>query len=435
LNYLDLLAASFAILALVAVYEMRPCTLILAGNNMLVARALSGLERAGQPASFWFLPGTLFGKENLAEAGNILGITLATMTLFTVAFIRKRVRMGMDAPAVPRWFLVAMVPYLIAVTASSTTILTDAYVSEESYRYDFDFGGAHALLVSLLLYELSRRRLLGQIGARWAFTAIFVVVVATGYAKGGTGLTTGYLVVSAVLLLPRAGSSRRLENVARVASVMLVIVALSSVVRGVRGTLADQGTPAVGEFLSRLSELEGSREETGEGAEGVANATQSAVQMLMCTDLYDSGNSRGWRSIYDLPEYTFKPSFFLRWFGWQRSVEPARELREHFVHGGGINVLGEFYWNGGYACVIVMVVALVLFCTVVDLRYRASPFWLVMATQFAPAFLMGYGYGLPQVARGAINGLLVVCAFAVLTALHGALSARMRAPVAPAGSS
>jgi hypothetical protein len=441
-NYFDFLAAGFAILALISVYQMRPCSLILAGNNLLAARALSGFERVGQPSSYWYLPASLFGQENLNVAGTILAITFATMLLFAIASIRKRERIGMDAPAVPRWFLLAMVPYLVAVTVSSSTILTGKYAADTDYRYDFNLGGAHTMIVSLLLYELARRRLLGLINPRRAFSIMFLIFAATGYAKGGTGLTTGYLVVSAMLLLPRSGSSRRLGNLLRVSGAILAIVALSFVVRGVRATLAGSGAVSVSDFVTELRVREAAREETGEGAEAVANADQSAAHMLMCTTLYDTGRSREWRSIYGLVEYTFIPSFFVRWLGWQRSIEPAWELAEHYIHGGGINVLGEFYWNGGYVCVVIMVLALVLFCTVADLRFRASPFWLLMLTQFAPSFLMGYGYGFPHVGRGAVNGFVVVVAYKVLAALRGAPEASMRdrrmppAPTAqPAGES
>jgi hypothetical protein len=128
--------------------------------------------------------------------------------------------------------------------------------------------------------------------------------------------------------------------------------------------------------------------------------------MLMCEALYDNGISRQWRSIYDVIEYTFKPSFLERWLGWERSIDSRWELGHYYTHLGGIFVLGEFYWNGGWLCVMVMVTLLSFFASIVDMRYRASPFWLMMLVQFAPSLLMGCGYGFAQISRGAINGLL-----------------------------
>ncbi|MGO9662535.1 MAG: hypothetical protein ACLP66_04405 [Polyangia bacterium] len=133
--------------------------------------------------------------------------------------------------------------------------------------------------------------------------------------------------------------------------------------------------------------------------------------------MYDGGFSREWRSIYNVVEYTFKPSFLLSTFGWERSIEAAWELADHFIHGGGIYVLGEFYWNGGFLCVVIMATALSFFCFIVDKNYRASPFWLMMLSQFAPSLFMGYGYGFAQVSRGAINGLLVAVAYKGLSSI------------------
>ena len=186
---------------------------------------------------------------------------------------------------------------------------------------------------------------------------------------------------------------------------------------GVRTTLHDQGTKSVSLVIDSIIESEADRERTSEGPETTANAGQTAAHILECVTLWDAGISREWRSIYDVIEYTFKPSFLLRALGWKRSIEAPWELREHFVHGGGINILGEFYWNGGFLCVVVMATALAFFCYTIDKKWRASPFWLLMLTQFAPTFLMAYGYGFAQTSRGAINGLLVFGAYRGLSSL------------------
>ena len=411
MNSFDVLTAAFGIVAVVALYELRLCTLVLAGNNLLLARSLSSIERWGPPASQRFLPAYLFSEENLSTSAGILSISLVTLVVFGLLFRRDRIRIGPDAPAVPRPLLVAIVLYLIAYAGSTQSILSGAYTTGQEVRYDMELAGGHVLICSLLLYELVRRRLLGLITARRAFLVMFVTFGVAHYAKGGTGLTTGYLTASAVLLLPRTGAAKRLSNLLRIGAVMFVVLAISFVVRSTRAVLYEQGTAAISTSIQNALEMENSREENSEGMESVANASQQAAHMLMCITLYDGGNSREWRSIYNVVEYTFVPSFFVRWFGWQRSIEAAWELAANFIHGGGINVLGEFYWNGGYLCVLIMATALALFCAVVDRRYRASPFWLLMMTQFAPSFLMGYGYGFAQVARGAINGLLVAATY------------------------
>ena len=417
MNRFDLLLIGNAAIALVALYQLRVCTLLLAGNNALVSLSLGSIQRYGPPASEAFLPVYVFSDENLSTAFVVMAISLASLVVFTIVSARRRVRIGPDAPAVPRPVLIAIAVYLVLFAASTSTVLTGTYVAGQETRYDMNVGGLHALICSLVVYELVRRRLLFLISARKAFFVIFVVFAAIGYAKGGTGFPTGYLVVSAVLMLPHSGAARRLRNMARIAGALGIVLFLSLMVRTVRASLHEEGLGAVRAFVEGATKSEAGRETRSEGLEGTANATQSATHILECATLYDGGVSREWRSIYDVVEYTFKPSFLMRTFGWKRSIEGAWELRDHFYHGGGLNVLGEFYWNGGFLCVAIMATALSFFCFVIDRKWRASPFWLLMLTQFAPPFLMGYGYGVAHASRGAINGLLVAVVYKGLSAI------------------
>jgi hypothetical protein len=428
-NHFDILTIGNAIVVVFALYQLRVCTLMLAANNMLVTLALGTIARYGPPASQRFLPVYVFSDENLSTAFAIMAISLASLAGFTIFSGRQRVRIGPDAPIVPRQVLVAIAVYLVVLAGSSATLLTSGYLSQPVL---FELAGAHALICSLVVYELARRRLLFLITARKAFLIMFVIMAATGYAKGGTGLSSGYLVASALLMLPHTGAARRLRNVARITVALLAIVTIAFTVRSVRASLHEEGTGAIHAFAEKVAGVEDARETSGEGLEGVgANSSQYAAHMLECITLYNAGLSREWRSIYNVVEYTFEPSFLLRPFGWKRPIEAPWELAEHFVNGGGVYVLGEFYWNGGFLCVVIMTTALSFFCFIVDKKYRASPFWLMMVSQFAPAFLMGYGYGFAQIARGAINGLLIAAVYKVGVAL----STRMPLSTLAAGGS
>jgi hypothetical protein len=418
LNTFDFLVIANAVVAIIAVYQLRVCTLTLAGNCLLLSRALSSIESGGPPASQRIVPIYVFSAENLDTAATILIISLASLVLFTVISRRQRLRIGPDAPEVPLPVLIAIGLYLAAYAGSTTTIFTGGYASESTSRYRLDLAGAHALICSLVVYELARRRLLALITARRAFLTIFTIFFVTHYAKGSTGITTGYLFLSAILFLPRTGAAKKITNVFRIGGVLLVVLALSLVIRGVRGNLHLEGGNAISNFINNTVEMEENREDQAEGAESIANASQTATHMLMCISLYDSGISREWRSIYDVATYTLMPSFFVNWFGWVRPVEAPWELRYYYQHGGGINVLGEFYWNGGWWCVGIMTTLLSFFCFIVDKYYRASPFWLMMVAQFTPSFLMGFGYGFAQVARGAINSLLVALAYKIFVTLR-----------------
>jgi len=428
LNAFDVLLVANALLAIVALYQLRICTFILCGNNLLVARALGSIDRFGPPASQLFIPGSVFSPENLSTAAWILTLSLATLAGFTIITIRQRVRIGPDAPAIPRFVLVAIAIYLLAFVGATRTILVGEYGTDSNIRYDLELAGGHAFLCSIIIYELARYRLLGKITASRAFLLLFISLGITNYLKGATGITTGILLTGAILLLPRTGAAKRIQNVFRIGLSLLFIIFFSLVIRGTRTNLFSDGTDAVGDFISGILQKEDSRDDSGEGAESEANANQSATHMLTCITLYDSGISRQWRSIYDVVEYTFIPSFFVRYLGWTRSIDPPTELREHFYHGGGINVLGEFYWNGGWLCVVIMVTAMSLFCAVIDIRYRSSPFWLMMVSQFGPSFLMGYGYGFSQVSRGAINCLVAAGIYKVFISLRGASSPLVTTP-------
>jgi hypothetical protein len=428
-NYFDALTAAFAVLSLVAVYQLRPCTLALAGNNLLVSRALSQMYVNGKPASQFFLPGFLFSPENLAIAGTLLAISFVSLVVATVGLRRTQNRIAADAPALPRWLIIATAVCLVVYAGARSTIFTSGYASRSVLHYDFELGGGiYTFLCSILLYELTRRRLLGQMRAWSAYLLLFLLFFLTGYSKGGTGLTTGYLVTGAVLLLPRTGASRRLSNLLRISAVLAGILALSLVIRSVRTTLASQGGDAINEFIESLGQ---SQEDSSEGLETRANATQSASHVLMCTYLYDAGHSRSWRSLSDVVEFTLKPSVFVYYFGWSRPVDPATDLLTYFIHGGGINVLGECYWNGGYLGVLILVSLLSLFCGLVDKYYRSSPLWLMLMAQFAPVFLMGYSYGIPQVCRGAINGLLAYAVLHAYLLLRPSLPSTIRPQLGP----
>lgn len=430
MNRFDLLVLGNAAIALIALYQLRLCTLILATNNTLISMALGKVQRYGP--SVTYLPVYVFSDENLTTAYFVMGISLASLVGFTIIAARRHVRIGPEAPAVPRAVLIAIAVYLVLLTVSTGTVFTGAYVVGQETRFDMNLGGANALLCSLVVYELVRRRLLFAISARKAFGIIFVIFAATGYAKGGTGFPTGYLVASAVLMLPRTGDAKRLASMARIAAAVGIVVFLAFLVRTVRVTLYEEGGRAIAAFAQNVT-APGSEEETGgKGLLGTTNASQGADHLLECITLYDGGVSREWRSIYDVVEYTFKPSFLQDTFGWQRSQEAAWELADHFVHGGGLNILGEFYWNGGFLCVLIMATALSFFCFILDKNWRSSPFCLLMLTQFGPPFLMGYGYGFAQASRGAINGLLVAAVYKGLSIISAGKFARARQPDAVA---
>jgi hypothetical protein len=231
----------------------------------------------------------------------------------------------------------------------------------------------------------------------------------TDYLKGLTGLATGYLLLAGCLFLRQEGGLARYS--VKILT-LLAAAALSAVVmRGVRVHLHEQGLGAVSSYVTSLTSVEGHTATAGEGIERTANGTQYACHMLECIDLYERGISRSWASIYRPIEYTFKPAPLLSALGLSRSPEAAWELMDHFIHGGGIFVLGELYWNGGYLCVFVMMLFFVGLAKLCDERCMTSPAWALVAICYGGTLLMGFGYGVAQIMRGLINSVGLLAAF------------------------
>jgi hypothetical protein len=419
LNYFDLLLLANTIVASVALYQLRIATFIFAGNNILVARSLGAILRYGPPSSQYFIPTYVFSSENLSTAGGIVTIPSVALVILTVFSARRHVRIGVDAPSIPKPLLVAIGIYFVFYFGGSDTILSTSYSGVVEQDNVFELAGGYAFICSLVLYDLARRRLLNAVSAHRAFLVMFVVFFFNNYLKGSTGITTGYLLTSAIMLLPHAGSGRRIGNVFRISTILATILALSLFFRFARILIHEDGWKSVGDALGSAIYAEESLGDNSEGVESIANGTQAATHILMCVSLWDSGISRSWRSIYNVVEYTLVPSFLQSSFGWERSISSPIEMMLYFPNLGGTCVLGEFYWNGGWLCVFVMSIVLAFFCFVVDRFYRASPFWLMMMAQFAPSFLMGYGYGFSQVVRGAINCLLAAGVYWAYKVLQG----------------
>jgi hypothetical protein len=173
-------------------------------------------------------------------------------------------------------------------------------------------------------------------------------------------------------------------------------------------------------FRDGLQDEDGLDTKTTAGlVEGNLNGTQSATHVLMCIALWESGSGRDWRSVTDVIGYTFKPRFLAHRLGWDRAIDAPWELRDNFFHWGGINILGEFYWNGGYLAVVVLWTLVLWFAFMCDTRWLTSFTRMMLLCQFAPTVLMGMGYGFNQTARGAINGLIVLSVYAVWRRVSG----------------
>jgi hypothetical protein len=275
-----------------------------------------------------------------------------------------------------------------------------------------------------------RRYLLGRLRPMKGFLILALVMFCTSYSKGSTGLVTGYGMCAAVMLWPLRGRLLSRQSMLSVALVISVGL-MAYVVRGVRQFFFEGGMATVTRLLETSGQLEATQRETGEGLETGGNGTQYACHVLQCVQIYEGGRSREWRSVYDPLIYTFEPAFLLGPLGITRPREAAWEIGDYYIGGGGIYVLGELYWNGGYVCLILVFGLILWFTFLCDTRFRYSSFWLMMSAQFGPSLFMGVGYGLDQIMRGAINGLLVIGAYRLGAGLGLASGPRTFAPARP----
>jgi hypothetical protein len=302
--------------------------------------------------------------------------------------------------------LVLLGLYFVGLIFSQKTIFTNAYTDPDRVLYGFNLSGGHALLASILLYEVVRCTLFGELSRPKGFSLLLAVFILTDYLKGQTGLATGYLIVAATLILGGEPQARRRWFSLGLALVALLAISLS--IRGVRANFYERGTSSISAFSAALQTNEEEVSQTGEGAEAMGNGVQYAAHVLECISLYEAGVSREWRSVYLPVIYTFQPSFVMKLLDVERPKEAAWELADYYIHGGGIFVIGELYWNGGYACVAIVFGAVLLLCWLCDTRWRASFVWLLLLCCFAPGVLQGAGYGFAQVSRGLFNGLLAL---------------------------
>ena len=393
--------------ALVTLYRLRPALFVLALNQAVVLRALANMAEFGQPSQQRYLPAALYSPGNLEIAGNLF--LLSTAVLLVFALWPARPRPPAALPGLPRWALSALAAYLALVALSTRTILTHEYTDPARMVFNLNLSGVHALLVGLFVYECYRRVASRRVRPLWALGLIFAVLLATDFLKGGTGFATGVLIGASFLFL--AFEPLRRWRVVFVIASLAGALLLATVVRGVRVSLHRQGAEAVSSFAEDLVRAEQDRAANAEGVEGLGNGTQYAAHVLECISLYEAGISREWRSIYLPLEYTFKPSVLVEALGLTRSEEAAWELGRYYIHGGGIYLLGELYWNGGYLCAALVFTLLGLWAFLCDTRAGSSFFWSMCACQLCVGFLQGIGYGFAQASRCLLNGLLVVLAF------------------------
>ncbi|MCC7538090.1 MAG: hypothetical protein IT379_17825, partial [Deltaproteobacteria bacterium] len=399
MNQFDLLIVPNLVLLLVALIRQRPVAFMFFSNQLIVLRAFSNFADFGHPPTLRFLPGALFSTQALDTAGIVfLVATCISVIMVVLPPARPNPDHARELPAIPTWINWALAAYFVAYFFSTKTIFTGSYGVEGFINFSLELSGFTVLMQGLVLYELRRRVVVGSL-ARWkAYGFLVLFTTLLHFVRGQTGFAAGFLVAGAFVLLSVPGRRVRTSINIAVAAVLCVVAVV--LVRGIRQEFHYRGLETVDAVAESASNAEEMRAQTSQGVEGHTNGTQYAAHVLMCIKLFDSGRSRDWRSITDSIVYTLQPSFLQQPLGFERSVDAPLELKSNFIHGGGIYLLGDLYWNGGLLCVALVMLLVSIWVAVVDARFRSSFWWLMLMCMFAPPALMGIGYGFNHFARG-----------------------------------
>ena len=406
-----LLVVNVAITA-AAVLRRRPATFMLAVTQALVLRSLAHIRDFGQPHSQWFIPEFVFSSEALDIAARLFSIgTLVTLVLIVLSPEARPGQPPLLEP-LPRWLLTVLAIFFALIVILPANI-SDPGFDVQSRNTTWSIGGLNlsgmnSLIMGLFLYEVSRRVFSGKLQVGRAIVVVFALIFCTDYAKGSTGQATGCLLTILFLFAPRL--TRQWWRTIPFLAALGGVIVITFVIREIRMVFSTSGWSTVSEVVDNtvhdLGRSQGDK--TFEPADDAGIGNQYATHVLECIALYESGQSRQWRSFYNPLIYTFEPSFLLGPLDIVRPQEAPWELSEHFIHGGGIYTTGEFYWNGGYFGVLLgflLMTGLAFFC---DSRYRFSQAWLGMTCAFAPPLFEGIGYGFAHVFRGAVDGVLLV---------------------------
>lgn len=409
-----------------ALLRVRPATLMLAANQAVALRAISNISRFGKPRSQMFLPDSIFSNANQDIAMRVFAISAALTVLFVLLPSRKKPFDPTTLPRLPSWAFNLLVVYFAILIFSENTILSQGYTDPDRSHYGANLGGGTAFANAMFIYEMARRTMTGEISRRTAFQIILALFIATDYLHGSTGAATGFVIVASLVIFAPVATVKRTTGLV---AVLVGMSLLALTIRTLRSTYST-GESGLSTVATSLRQTSATQESTSEGIETMGNGTQYAAHVFECITLYEAGESRNWRSIYLPLVYTVEPSFLIKPLDIERPKEAAWELADYFIHGGGIFVVGELYWNGGYFCVLVVFAGLAFVCWRADVSYSSSFFGLMMTCHLG-TLLQGTGYGFAQVTRGIINGLIAMTIWALASRLSIGSSRPLGTPAQP----
>jgi hypothetical protein len=126
---------------------------------------------------------------------------------------------------------------------------------------------------------------------------------------------------------------------------------------------------------------------------------QSYWHLLHTIDLYHSNVSLEGITFVDLILQSV-PGFICDWFGFERPLNGAWRLSQYRIHGGGMYVIAEGFWNFGLFGALIIALGLAILVRYLEIWYRKQE-TLIACAYFAFLGTFGFSvfYGLQPLVR------------------------------------
>jgi hypothetical protein len=298
--------------------------------------------------------------------------------------------------------------------------ITDAsYASLEYTQNSGPIGSAGIELISTFLLVFVIVAAVRAYGYQsWHYRAIaLLVVVAVFYfrmLRGDRSASLGIFTTLALLYFVNSTHSKRLK-LALLSSGATILYFIYEVWGIVRANAAEQGfiSSIFNGFIRVFDDFFGSGSQAGFDPLKITLLPQSYWHLLHTIDLYQSQITLGGTSFIDLIPQSI-PAFLSDMIGFERPLNGAWRLAEYRVHGGGMFVLAEGYWNFGLLGGAIIAVGLALIAIQLEKWHRKQE-PLLYCTYFA--FLGTFGFGIFYGLQSLVKSFEIAFAIALMMSL------------------
>lgn len=333
-------------------------------------------------------------------------------------------------------YAICLSPAVMLATLGGTSILAAQYASVEQLagRFSFQSSGLDALGLFAVVTAL--------VSAAWGYEVSHPVFVRTvlylstlvfffRLLRGDRGGALVFFAAVGVIYYSRSqrGTLRKALILSAAATSLFVLFEIWGHVRasaydiGLWNSIVQGWTKKVsGDFLS------------GDMVDPltVTLIPQSYWHLLHCIDLHDTGTSLNGETIRALVPQAV-PELVANIVGFERPLNGAWRLADYRVHGGGMYILAEGYWNYGLAGAAGVSTFFALVCVGFERWFAArspllTPAYFGYMGSFAPSIYYGLQPNLRMLQLAVLVAVLLKCAITRHRATDIRNSSRLPAP-------